>query len=87
MQQLRTSPWNDESKDDIDFNISGDSISPGGGFLGPIAPPSRSAIKPVSPKNLSGPSPQQPLQTPPVAKSPLLGPAPPGLLPLPDKSE
>ena len=86
-QQRRTSPWNEDLSNKEGTDFTGDNVSPGSG-LGPIAPPSRSSkSSAVSPKGQPVPSPQRLLHTPPVAKSPLLGPAPPGLLPLPDKSE
>ena len=73
-----------------EFNLSGDNIhvpqiSPINTNFGPIGPPLRPVAKPSStPPVAQHCSPQKAgVQTPPVTKSPLLGPAPHGLLPAP----
>ena len=76
-----------------DYALASSSISPlGGGVLGPIGPPGPIAPPSRPVKTANSPltqqvSPQRSVQTPPIPKSPLLGHAPPGYFPFPEKGE
>ena len=95
-------PWSDNTdkssvldaqpEESDEFNLSGENmrthhVSPINTNFGPIGPPMRPVAKPSSTPPIQHSSPQKAgMQTPPVTKSPLLGPAPHGLLPPPQPS-